>query len=55
LAFTVLVQARNDINDLCAFFTNELDFVNELVTLVPFDDVILEDICTLAILALGTL
>jgi hypothetical protein len=55
LAFTVLVQASNDTNDLAAFFTNEPEFVNELVTLVRFDDVVPEDIRILAILALGAL
>lgn len=51
----MLVQAINDTNDLPTFFTNELEFVNELVTLVPSDNVILEDICILAILVLGAL
>lgn len=55
LAFTVLVQASNDTNDLSAFFTNEPEFVNELVTLVRFDDVVPEDIRILAILALAAL
>ena len=53
--FTVLVQANNDTNDLAAFFTNEPEFVNELVTLVRFDDVVPEEIRILAILALGAL
>ena len=34
LAFTMLVQESNDTNDLAAFFANEPEFVNELVTLV---------------------
>lgn len=55
LAFTVLVQASNDTNDLASFFTNEPEFVNELVTLVRFDDVVPEEIRILAILALGAL
>ncbi|XP_057852533.2 E3 ubiquitin-protein ligase UPL1 isoform X1 [Cryptomeria japonica] len=55
LAFTVLVQASNDANDLTAFFTNEPEFVNELVSLVRFDDAVPEDIRILAILALTAL
>eukprot|EP00252_Welwitschia_mirabilis_P007759 TRINITY_DN1943_c0_g1_i1.p1 TRINITY_DN1943_c0_g1~~TRINITY_DN1943_c0_g1_i1.p1 ORF type:complete len:3671 (+),score=717.88 TRINITY_DN1943_c0_g1_i1:355-11367(+) len=55
LALTVLAQLGSDGNDLAAFFTNEPEFVNELVTLIRFEDTVPEVIRILAILALAAL
>ncbi|KAJ7557451.1 hypothetical protein O6H91_05G127400 [Diphasiastrum complanatum] len=53
LAFTVLLQSNPDHEDLAAFFVNEPEFVNELVTLLQCEDTVPEDIRILAILALA--
>ncbi|KAL5974363.1 E3 ubiquitin-protein ligase upl1 [Asimina triloba] len=54
-AFVVLVQASNDADDLAAFFNNEPEFVNELVSLLSYEDAVLEKIRILAILSLVAL
>eukprot|EP01018_Ginkgo_biloba_P023205 Gb_26784 [translate_table: standard] len=54
-AFMVLVQASSDADDLAAFFVNEPEFVNELVMLLCYEDVVPEEIRILAILALSAL
>ncbi|KAJ7561891.1 hypothetical protein O6H91_03G045900 [Diphasiastrum complanatum] len=53
LAFTVLLQSNPDHEDLAAFFLNEPEFVNELVTLLQCEDTVPEDIRILAVLALA--
>ncbi|XP_019051618.1 PREDICTED: E3 ubiquitin-protein ligase UPL1-like isoform X2 [Nelumbo nucifera] len=51
-AFVVLVQASNDADDLAAFFNNEPEFVNELVSLLIYEDAVPEKIQILGILSL---
>ncbi|BFI34167.1 E3 ubiquitin-protein ligase HUWE1 [Marchantia polymorpha subsp. ruderalis] len=53
LAFTVLLQSNPDHEDLTAFFINEPEFVNELVTVLRCEDTVPEDIRILAVLALA--
>uniref|UniRef100_A0A7I4AEX4 HECT-type E3 ubiquitin transferase n=1 Tax=Physcomitrium patens TaxID=3218 RepID=A0A7I4AEX4_PHYPA len=53
LAFTVLLQSNPDHEDLTAFFINEPEFVDELVTVLRYEDTVPEDIRLLAILALA--
>ncbi|KAF8414274.1 hypothetical protein HHK36_002275 [Tetracentron sinense] len=54
-AFIVLVQASNDADDLAAFFNNEPEFVNELVSLLSYEDAVPEKIRILGILSLVAL
>jgi hypothetical protein len=53
LAFTVLLQSNPDHEDLTAFFINEPEFVDELVTVLRYEDTVPEEIRLLAILALA--
>lgn len=53
LAFTVLLQSNPDHEDLTAFFINEPEFVDELVTVLRYEDSVPEEIRLLAILALA--
>ncbi|XP_058115253.1 E3 ubiquitin-protein ligase UPL1 isoform X2 [Magnolia sinica] len=54
-AFVVLVQASNDADDLAAFFNNEPEFINELVSLLSYEDAVPEKIRILGILSLVAL
>lgn len=54
-AFMVLVQASTDADDLAAFFNNEPEFVNELVSLLSYEEEVPEKIRILAILSLAAL
>ncbi|OVA20116.1 Ubiquitin-associated domain/translation elongation factor EF-Ts [Macleaya cordata] len=54
-AFVVLVQASHDASDLAAFFNNEPEFVNELVTLLSYEEAVPEKIRILCIQALVAL
>ncbi|KAJ4982419.1 hypothetical protein NE237_033256 [Protea cynaroides] len=54
-AFVVLVQASNDADGLTAFFNNEPEFVNELVSLLSYEDAVPEKIRILGILSLVAL
>ncbi|XP_077221899.1 LOW protein: E3 ubiquitin ligase-like protein isoform X2 [Tasmannia lanceolata] len=54
-AFVVLVQASNDADDLAAFFNNEPEFINELVSLSSYEDAVPEKIRILGILSLVAL
>ncbi|GKV14839.1 hypothetical protein SLEP1_g25650 [Rubroshorea leprosula] len=51
-AFMVLVQASSDADDLVSFFNNEPEFVNELVSLLSYEDVVPEKIRILCLLSL---
>ncbi|CAI9088204.1 OLC1v1022471C1 [Oldenlandia corymbosa var. corymbosa] len=51
-AFVVLVQACTDADDLVSFFNTEPEFINELVTLLSYEDAIPEKIRILSILSL---
>ncbi|CAM6105472.1 unnamed protein product [Calypogeia fissa] len=53
LAFTVLLQSNPDHEDLTAFFINEPEFVNELVSLLRCENTVPESIRILAVLALA--
>lgn len=55
LAFIVLAQGSNDSDNLSIFFTNEPEFVNELVSLLNYEDLIPEKIQILGILSLAAL
>ncbi|OVA07229.1 Ubiquitin-associated domain/translation elongation factor EF-Ts [Macleaya cordata] len=54
-SFIALVQASNDTDDLAAFFNNEPEFINELVSLLSYEDEIPEKIRILCILSLVAL
>ncbi|KAL4185741.1 hypothetical protein AMTRI_Chr10g7440 [Amborella trichopoda] len=54
-AFVVLVQATSDSDDLTAFFDNEPEFVDDLVSLLSYEDVVPEKIRILGILSLVAL
>ncbi|KAA8527075.1 hypothetical protein F0562_008696 [Nyssa sinensis] len=54
-AFVVLVQACGDSEDLISFFNTEPEFINELVSLLSFEDAIPEKIRILSLLSLVTL
>ncbi|XP_042519571.1 E3 ubiquitin-protein ligase UPL1-like isoform X2 [Macadamia integrifolia] len=54
-SFVVLVQAGNDADDLTAFFNNEPEFINELVSLLSYEDEVPEKIRILGILSLVAL
>ncbi|XP_018490001.1 E3 ubiquitin-protein ligase UPL1 isoform X2 [Raphanus sativus] len=54
-AFIVLVQASGDTQNLVSFFNGEPEFVNELVTLVSYEDTVPENIRILCLLSLVAL
>ncbi|TXG67972.1 hypothetical protein EZV62_009247 [Acer yangbiense] len=54
-AFIVLVQASSDADDLVSFFNSEPEFVNELVTLLSYEDALPEKIRILCLLSLVAL
>lgn len=54
-AFIVLVQANGDADDLVSFFNTEPEFVNELVSLLSYEDVVPEKIRILCLLSLVAL
>lgn len=54
-AFVVLIQACNDTDDLASFFNNEPEFINELVSLLSYEDQIPEKIRILCLLSLVAL
>ncbi|KAF5727902.1 E3 ubiquitin-protein ligase UPL1 isoform X1 [Tripterygium wilfordii] len=54
-AFIVLVQASNDADDLVSFFNSEPEFVNELVSLLSYEDAVPEKIRILSLLSLVAL
>ncbi|KAM1998351.1 hypothetical protein ACFX16_005901 [Malus domestica] len=54
-AFIVLVQANSDADDLVSFFNAEPEFINELVSLLSFEDVVPEKIRILCLLSLVAL
>ncbi|XWS11367.1 hypothetical protein CRYUN_Cryun38cG0078100 [Craigia yunnanensis] len=54
-AFIVLVQSSSDADDLVSFFNNEPEFVNELVTLLSYEDAVPEKIRILCLLSLVAL
>lgn len=54
-AFIVLVQACSDTDDLVSFFNAEPEFINELVTLLSYEDAVPEKIRILSLLSLVAL
>ncbi|XP_021641769.2 E3 ubiquitin-protein ligase UPL1 isoform X2 [Hevea brasiliensis] len=54
-AFIVLVQANSDADDLVSFFNSEPEFVNELVSLLSYEDAVPEKIRILCLLSLVAL
>ncbi|KAM1806044.1 hypothetical protein ACFX11_029236 [Malus domestica] len=54
-AVIVLVQANSDADDLVSFFNTEPEFINELVSLLSFEDVVPEKIRILCLLSLVAL
>ncbi|KAK9268578.1 hypothetical protein L1049_000332 [Liquidambar formosana] len=54
-AFVVLVQASSDADDLVSFFNNEPEFINELVSLLSYEDSVPEKIRILSLLSLVAL
>lgn len=54
-AFVVLVQACGDTDDLVSFFNTEPEFINELVTLLSYEDAVPEKIRILCLLSLVAL
>ncbi|KAJ9153952.1 hypothetical protein P3X46_027337 [Hevea brasiliensis] len=54
-AFIVLVQASSDADDLVSFFNSEPEFVNELVSLLSYEDAVPEKIRILCLLSLVAL
>ncbi|KAM6552582.1 hypothetical protein CsatB_013344 [Cannabis sativa] len=54
-AFIVLVQAAGDAEDLVSFFNTEPEFVNELVSLLSYEDAVPEKIRILCLLSLVAL
>ncbi|XP_038984362.1 E3 ubiquitin-protein ligase UPL1-like [Phoenix dactylifera] len=54
-AFIVLVQASNDADDMAAFFNNQPEFINELLSLLSYEDEIPEKIQILGIQSLVAL
>jgi hypothetical protein len=54
-AFIVLVQASGDVDDLVSFFNSEPEFVNELVSLLSYEDAVPEKIRILCLLSLVAL
>ncbi|CAL5402632.1 unnamed protein product [Camellia sinensis] len=54
-AFIVLVQACGDTDDLVSFFNTEPEFINELVSLLSYEDAVPEKIRILSLLSLVAL
>lgn len=54
-AFVVLVQACSDTDDLVSFFNAEPEFINELVTMLSYEDTVPEKIRILSLLSLVAL
>ncbi|KAL8209796.1 hypothetical protein R6Q57_006528 [Mikania cordata] len=54
-AFIVFVQACADTDDLVSFFNTEPEFINELVTLLSYEDVVPEKIRILSLYSLVSL
>ncbi|XP_074367519.1 E3 ubiquitin-protein ligase UPL1-like isoform X2 [Apium graveolens] len=54
-AFMVLVQSCSDTEDLVSFFNTEPEFINELVTLLSYEDAVPEKIRILSLLCLVAL
>ncbi|KAL1556169.1 E3 ubiquitin-protein ligase upl1 [Salvia divinorum] len=54
-AFVVLVQACSDTDDLVSFFNTEPEFINELVTMLSYEDAVPEKIRILSLLSLVAL
>ncbi|KAK4487432.1 hypothetical protein RD792_005935, partial [Penstemon davidsonii] len=54
-AFIVFVQACGNTDDLVSFLNNEPEFINELVTLLSFEDAVPEKIRILSLLSLVAL
>ncbi|KAK9074252.1 hypothetical protein SSX86_006849 [Deinandra increscens subsp. villosa] len=54
-AFIVLVQACGDTEDLVSFFNTEPEFINELVTLLSYEDAVPEKIRILSVFSLVAL
>lgn len=54
-AFIVLVQACGNTEDLVSFFNTEPEFINELVSLLSYDDTVPEKIRILSLLSLVAL
>ncbi|KAJ0801926.1 putative HECT domain, ubiquitin interacting, UBA-like superfamily, armadillo-like helical [Helianthus annuus] len=54
-AFIVLVQACGDTDDLVSFFNTEPEFINELVTLLSYEDAVPEKIRILSLFSLVAL
>ncbi|XP_010542518.1 PREDICTED: E3 ubiquitin-protein ligase UPL1-like isoform X2 [Tarenaya hassleriana] len=54
-AFIVLVQASSDTDNVVSFFNEEPEFVNELVTLLSYEDIVPEKMKILCLLALVAL
>ncbi|XP_052178127.1 E3 ubiquitin-protein ligase UPL1 isoform X2 [Diospyros lotus] len=54
-AFIVLVQACGDTDDLGSFFNTEPEFINELVSLLSYEDAVPEKIRILSLLSLVAL
>lgn len=54
-AFVVLVQACGDTDELVSFFNSEPEFINELVTLLSYEDAVPEKIRILSLLSLVAL
>lgn len=54
-AFMVLVQSCSDTEDLVSFFNSEPEFINELVTLLSYEDAVPEKIRILSLLCLVAL
>ncbi|XP_047975349.1 E3 ubiquitin-protein ligase UPL1 isoform X2 [Salvia hispanica] len=54
-AFVVLVQACSDTDDLVSFFNAEPEFINELVTMLSYEDAVPEKIRILSLLSLVAL
>ncbi|KAL4579973.1 hypothetical protein LXL04_016144 [Taraxacum kok-saghyz] len=54
-AFVVLVQACGDTDDLVSFFNTEPEFINELVTLLSYEDAVPEKIRILSLSCLVAL
>ncbi|GAB2297123.1 E3 ubiquitin-protein ligase upl1 [Dionaea muscipula] len=54
-AFVVLVQASGGTDDLVPFFNSEPEFINELVSLLSFEDAVPAKIRILSLLSLVSL
>ncbi|XP_057982343.1 E3 ubiquitin-protein ligase UPL1-like isoform X2 [Malania oleifera] len=54
-AFVVLIQACSDADELASFFNNEPEFINELVSLLSYEDLVPEKIRILSLLSLVAL